>query len=297
MSEFKFACPVCGQHITADSTASGSQLECPTCFQKIIVPQAPASPDSKFILSATQVGKPRPLPSGTGADSLLGQPLSRSKSTLAGIAFVLVALAAAAGVIVFRKQIFKPTAEPVRKKAPTVQEVKGTLNSAPPDLSNTNWTLELAKVTFPEQTAAGRIHGTNFICERATVEGRTLGLRQGKGWPPPLGLALVLPARPVEELSGRSVGLAPDQVAAGFRVVLRWKDDQNQNVKLDVNTGFALKLAFDHPTNGVLPGRIYICLQDEAKSYVAGSFTAEIRKPSPPKPHAPKAVNPPKTPK
>src|SRR5712691_5169152 len=60
MSEFKFACPVCGQHITADSSASGKQLECPTCFQKIIVPQAPASADSKLILSATQVGKERP---------------------------------------------------------------------------------------------------------------------------------------------------------------------------------------------------------------------------------------------
>ena len=43
MSEFKFACPVCGQHITADSSTSGGQIECPTCFQKIVVPQAPAS--------------------------------------------------------------------------------------------------------------------------------------------------------------------------------------------------------------------------------------------------------------
>ena len=41
MSEFKFACPVCGQHITAGSSASGSQIVCPTCFQKIVVPQAP----------------------------------------------------------------------------------------------------------------------------------------------------------------------------------------------------------------------------------------------------------------
>ena len=52
MSEFKFACPVCGQHITADSANSGGQLECPTCFRKIVVPQAPEAADPKFILAA-----------------------------------------------------------------------------------------------------------------------------------------------------------------------------------------------------------------------------------------------------
>src|SRR5690349_20768529 len=60
MSEFKFACPVCGQHITADSKDSGSQIACPTCFRKIVVPQAPASSDPKFVLSASEANKPRP---------------------------------------------------------------------------------------------------------------------------------------------------------------------------------------------------------------------------------------------
>src|ERR1035441_7746205 len=75
MSEIKFACPVCGQHITADSSTSGGQLECPTCFQKIVVPHAPGSGDSKFILSAAQVAKPRPTSADT--ESQLG-PMRRS---------------------------------------------------------------------------------------------------------------------------------------------------------------------------------------------------------------------------
>ncbi len=54
MSEFKFACPVCGQHITTDSGSSGKSIECPTCFRKIVVPQAPASEETKLILSAAQ---------------------------------------------------------------------------------------------------------------------------------------------------------------------------------------------------------------------------------------------------
>src|SRR5438552_11107821 len=59
MAEFKFACPICGQHITADTNASGSQLECPTCYRKIVVPQAPTE-GQKFILSAAEANKPRP---------------------------------------------------------------------------------------------------------------------------------------------------------------------------------------------------------------------------------------------
>ncbi|HEY5041466.1 MAG TPA: hypothetical protein VIK53_05630 [Verrucomicrobiae bacterium] len=59
MSEFKFACPVCGQHMMCDSSQGGSVMDCPTCFQKITAPQAPASDDQKFILTGTQVTEKR----------------------------------------------------------------------------------------------------------------------------------------------------------------------------------------------------------------------------------------------
>src|ERR1700690_2081316 len=68
MSEFKYACPVCGQHMMCDSSQAGSVMECPTCFQKITAPQAPASDDPKFIITGTKVGE-RPPPKFTGAGS------------------------------------------------------------------------------------------------------------------------------------------------------------------------------------------------------------------------------------
>ena len=43
MAEFKFSCPQCGQHIQCDSGYSGSQINCPSCHQAIMVPQAPRS--------------------------------------------------------------------------------------------------------------------------------------------------------------------------------------------------------------------------------------------------------------
>ena len=112
MSEFKFACPVCGQHITADSSTSGGQIECPTCFQKIVVPQAPASADTKFILSAAQVAKPRPT--SADAASQLGplQTSSRRTSIPAVVALLVLLCAAGAALFVFRDRIFKSARRP-----------------------------------------------------------------------------------------------------------------------------------------------------------------------------------------
>src|SRR2546421_10275382 len=99
MSEFKFACPVCGQHITADSSASGGQLECPTCFRKIVVPQAPSSPDPKFIVSAAEVSKPRPLPTANGGSMETPQmPPSRSPAILISALGFLLGAGGAGGV-------------------------------------------------------------------------------------------------------------------------------------------------------------------------------------------------------
>lgn len=55
MSEFKYACPICGQHIKCDVSQAGTVMECPTCFQKITVPQAPATAEQKFILTGSKV--------------------------------------------------------------------------------------------------------------------------------------------------------------------------------------------------------------------------------------------------
>src|SRR5258705_2768770 len=99
MSEFKFACPVCGQHITADSSNSGGHIDCPTCFQKIIVPQAPTSADPKFILSAAQVGKPRPVGAANGEQLVSDHSADRRKSLIATIALVVVVGAAGGCVL------------------------------------------------------------------------------------------------------------------------------------------------------------------------------------------------------
>ena len=62
MSEVKFACPVCGQHITTDASTSGSQLECPTCFRQLIVPQGATAGQTRLVLSALQASEVQTAP-------------------------------------------------------------------------------------------------------------------------------------------------------------------------------------------------------------------------------------------
>ncbi len=45
-----------------------------------------------------------------------------------------------------------------------------------------------------------------------------------------------------------------------------------------------MRLEFGPLENGRLPGKIYLCTPDDDQSYLLGTFTAEVRKPKPPKP-------------
>jgi hypothetical protein len=102
MSEYKFACPVCGQHIMSDSSRSGSVMECPTCFQKITAPQAPATNDSKFILSGTKVAE-RPNP-----PFILPKTISvKNGSPFGAMIWIVVVVAALAGAFIFRGKLLK----------------------------------------------------------------------------------------------------------------------------------------------------------------------------------------------
>lgn len=288
MSDFKFACPVCGQHITADSTTSGDQLECPTCFQKIVVPQAPATGETKFILSASQVSKPRP----TSVDAAgVSQPIRSASSQgtwVAALLLLVVVAGVAGGLYVYRDRIFKPAPVVLATNAPASGTAAARpLNAAYPVPTHIAWTLDLTNAPIPEAVVAGRIHGSGFRCESAILRGGQLTLGQGSKPPWDLGLTVHLFARQGEELGNKTVDIEAERPRAP-RVVLRWKDEQQQPASETFTRGYALKLAFGPATNSHISGQIYLCLPDESKSFVAGTFEAEIRKPPPPKPGQPK---------
>jgi len=101
MSEFKYACPVCGQHIKCDSSQAGTVMDCPTCFQKITVPQAPANADQKFILTGSKVEEKRPSP--TLAAGPATPATAKEFPAAMVLILMLVCLAVGAGVYFFTR--------------------------------------------------------------------------------------------------------------------------------------------------------------------------------------------------
>ncbi|HYG34420.1 MAG TPA: hypothetical protein VEC99_06525 [Clostridia bacterium] len=282
MSEFKFACPVCGQHITADSGASGSQLDCPTCFQKIVVPQAPAFGESKYILSASKAGKPRTTALETGTH--LKRPrkeVAKTSLTIIGFCMGLLGVSLTAWHLWGDRAISRLYGPAAVETNAGVEHIEMVVPSSPyPVPTNSSWTLDVTNARMPQVTVAGRIHGSGFLCERATLNGGTLFLRQGAAWPPDLGITVTLDGylnvASAEELSGKTVVITPTQPPPVPRVVLRWRDRQ-QSVTARIHGGYALKIFFGQAANGKMPGRIYVALPDEGRSYAAGNFEAEIR--------------------
>jgi DNA-directed RNA polymerase subunit RPC12/RpoP len=276
MSEFKYACPVCGQHIKCDSSQAGTVMECPTCFQKIIVPQAPEG-EQTFILTGTKVGGERPTPSTPQANPFGSGPVKK----MSGVPVVLVILLCIAVVVgfVYRGTIFKSQAPLAAKDEGTNQtnKVKKVVPAivAPP-ANDTNWTLNLKGANVPESDAAGRVEGQDFICERATLQGGLLTLRNGD-----LSVAINFTGASPQMLSGKTINVATNATTAA-RVTLHWKDGDHPMHEI-FNNGYALLLNFGQVTNNGISGKIYLCTSDEQKSYVAGTFKAEIRKPKPKK--------------
>lgn len=266
MSEFKFTCPVCGQHMAADSGTSGGEIECPTCFQKILVPNAPAE-GSKYQLSATQHINPhQPQPLFIPQTNL--PPLR--KNWLAVVVMVVALCAAGSAVYIFREKMFHPaaTAKPPADSGPII-----------PAATNVIWTLNLADVSIPDKPAAGKAHSKNYLCQRAVLQGGALSLRQGTTRRVEASFTVNFPGVEAESLSGKSFNITTNKPAAA-RAVLRWREGELQVSRVFTN-GYAMKLEFGKAAGNKMPGKIYLCLPDGSKSRVAGTFEAEIRRAQP----------------
>ena len=63
MSDLRFSCPSCGQHVQCDSTHAGENIPCPSCAQLIRVPEKaevvptkpPPAPENPFAVEEEKV--------------------------------------------------------------------------------------------------------------------------------------------------------------------------------------------------------------------------------------------------
>jgi len=300
MSEFKFACPVCGQHMKCDVSDAGSVMECPTCFQKIVAPQAPTA-DSKFIFTGTKVSEKKIPMRGADPAATIAPP-EKEFSTRNFLIVLAVCLAAGTAFLIFhlnkKPAPTKPLSPPkatafTNLVAPTnlVVVTPSKPLPGPPPASDKNWTLNLDDVTTPNSTVVGRIHGRDFILNWSWYQNGELMLRSGTNSPIDFGARINFSGAAPEVLANKTinVGTNVDQAAV---LTLLWRNDAGVQKQI-FKESYALRLEFGALTTNRLPGKIYLCTPDQEKSYLMGKFNATIYKPKP-KPKAPApTTNPP----
>lgn len=92
MSEYKFSCPHCGQHISHDETCFGQSIHCPACQQIIVVPSIAAAPAAAAPRLSVRLPAKTPQTEPGPAEAMLAQSQSQPTgpmSSLAVASFVL----------------------------------------------------------------------------------------------------------------------------------------------------------------------------------------------------------------
>jgi hypothetical protein len=224
----------------------------------------------------------RPIPAVVANVEAAPAPVPEKSFPVPAIIFIVLFCVAAGVLFAFHGKIFKSTIQPASPVAnasggqPTpVKPPKPALVAPPAD--DARWMLSLDAVTIPDSMVAGRIHGRDYICDRAILQGGTLTLRGAADLGATINFGGVLP----EALAGQSINVATNAETAA-RVILRWKEG-NLSLRENFTNGYALRIEFGLLDNNHLPGKVYLCMPDAEKSYITGNFNAEIRKPKPPR--------------
>jgi hypothetical protein len=142
------------------------------------------------------------------------------------------------------------------------------------------WTLDIGRAKIPESRANGRISGTNFVVETAslTVVGsaHVLSLRQGAVASPDREILVYLHPKAGESLTGHVWTVSKDMKGAVVpQVAKRWKPNPKFAPQRQAfSAGYAMKLEFGVSGEGEIPGKIFIALPDPEQSVVAGVFKA-----------------------
>ena len=105
-------------------------MECPTCFQKIVAPQAPATDDPKFIIKGTKVGE-RPIPAAMANAEAPRPPAVEKSFPGPAVVFVVLFFLAAALLFAFHGKIFKSAGGPANR-GPAASNGMQTPSPAPP---------------------------------------------------------------------------------------------------------------------------------------------------------------------
>ncbi len=149
---------------------------------------------------------------------------------------------------------------------------------------------EISTKPIPDQPATGLVHGRKLKVEEATLdlEDGSLTIGQGDGFLTNLEEFVIefprqkikdFVGKPftVEDFSGKTFTVVPSE-DTDIDVTLAYKVHGDFTIKTRTFLrGFSMRLEFGAQKDGKIPGKIHLRVPDTKKSFVVGSFVAEVK--------------------
>ena len=279
MSDIKFSCPQCGQHIAAGQMWASRQIPCPKCQAVLTVPgQTSTAPPP--IPPVLPFAVPPPVPHPVASPARQAKGSSAWIWIIAGVGVVAVvgiALIVFLGVRFYQTTSKKVTAQrqAFTTPAPSVPPVKGEPRAREKDPAVIT---DPGGMEIPDSPAAGTLRNEPFRVDGASASHSFIVLKQGKDFFPDASLTIFPFLKGDEKLDGRKIIIAPDD-RAGLRphIHVARKDDPKGLPKVEIVTGnYALRLEFGERQGNKLPGRIYLEMGRHLGTKVAGTFEATV---------------------
>ncbi len=145
-------------------------------------------------------------------------------------------------------------------------------------VDGTGWRRDLSGVEIPSRPAAGRIHGDPVTIEKAVLENGILTLRDGKDFFPDHALVIFFFLKKGEALENRIFEYSAESGFGRPHIHMKWKPEGKDIPETEIlMKDYAMSIRFGKRHDDEIPGKIYICLPDEMKSFVAGEFSAHVK--------------------
>ena len=141
------------------------------------------------------------------------------------------------------------------------------------------WRKNVTRVSIPSAPAEGMAHGARFKVNAATFENGVLMLQQRKDSSLGPAFMVFVFLKEGETIDGKKFKVKANDDTFGIPHIHFMYQVEGEDVpETDMfMQDYAMKLEFGKVSGGKLPGRIYLCLPDDKKSFVAGTFEAEMK--------------------
>jgi ribosomal protein S27E len=144
-------------------------------------------------------------------------------------------------------------------------------NNQQTEFPKSDWTSDISKMSFPDQPVSGKLHGSDFTLKTVSFRNGDLKLSDGNGM-------LLDVYRLDKDIEGQRYEIkSTDNDNTNPHIKITWNEGDVAQAST-FNKGYGMKLQFDQAINRTISGRIYLCLPDASKSYVAGTFKVRLPK-------------------